>query len=43
MNGIVKDIIEDDDMARAIIEISLADAERLWKMMGKEVVIAWVN
>jgi hypothetical protein len=43
MIGQVKDIIEDDDMARAVIEIRLDDARRLWEKMEEDVVISWVN
>lgn len=43
MIGKVIDIIEDDDTARAVIEIQLDKAAQLWPMVGKDVVIAWVN
>jgi hypothetical protein len=45
MIGKVRDIIEPDgeDFALAMIEIPRNEAVRLWKMVGKEVVIAWVN
>lgn len=45
MIGKVKDIIEpdDEDIAVVMIEIPRKKAAKMWKMVGKEVVIAWVN
>jgi hypothetical protein len=43
MNGKVIDIIEEDSTARAVIEISLDDADRLWEKMDQEVVISWAE
>jgi len=42
MIGKVKDIIEDEDSAVAMVAISIGDAKQLWEMVGKDVVIAWV-
>jgi hypothetical protein len=43
MIGKVKDIIEDEDSAVVMIAVSSEDAKRLWRRMGKDVVIAWVE
>jgi len=43
MIGKVKDIIEDEDSAVAMITVSSEDAKRIWGRMGKDVVIAWVE
>jgi hypothetical protein len=43
MIGQVKDIIEDEEFATAMIQIPKEDAKRLWERMGKKVVIAWVE
>ena len=45
MIGKVKDIIEPDgeETAVVMIEIPRKKAAEMWKMVGKDVVIAWVN
>jgi hypothetical protein len=43
MIGKVKDIIEDEDSAVAMITVSSEDATMLWRRMGKDVVISWVE
>lgn len=45
MIGKVKDVIEPDgeETAVVMIEIPKKQSAKMWKMVGKEVVIAWVN
>jgi hypothetical protein len=43
MLGIVKDIIEDEEFAVVMIQIPKRKAAKLRPMMGKNVVISWVN